>query len=128
MTNERALEILATLVKVPGRLRFISVAHRCLGQTCEAAREASANGKGVPSTEAERLTCEMYCAAYSDSSYSNPLADPAHYIIHDVTGINLNPKGYENRGMIEAVTAEGDRCVGYPPAVLKRVTQASNVF
>lgn len=126
MTNERALELLHTLVKVPGRLRFISVAHRCLGQTCEEARNNSANGKGVPSTEQELMACDMYAAAYSDPSYSNKLADPSHFVIHDVVEINENPKGYE--GMVEAVTAEGDRCVGYAAAVLKRVTQATNVF
>lgn len=129
MTDERALELLETLIKVPGRLRQITFTHKCMGTTCTEAMANSANGKGFPSTDQEKLACDMYCAAYSDVSYSNPLADPSHFFIHDIIGIKTNVEGFNNKeGLVEAYTAEGDRCVGYPAAVLKRVTQAVNVF
>ena len=128
MTHEYAWELLQKLSKQKGRLRFICATHKCLGETCNESRTNAVNHKGVPTTDAELAYCTEYATMHSDKTYSNPLADPAHYHLHDITGVNDKPRGYEGRGLVEATTDEGDRCVGYPAHVLKRVTQAVNVF
>ena len=51
----------------------------------------------------------------------NPLADPRAWVIHDVVKL----EGPDDRGRMVAYSAEGDATIGYPAALLKRLTEGA---
>lgn len=51
----------------------------------------------------------------------NPMADPRMWVCHDVVRI----EGPDARGRVRAHSREGDICLGYPRAVLRRLTEAA---
>lgn len=102
-----ALRILLHLVeKQPGALKIITATPSDKG---EAWLEHMAAGRGV------------LAAALADPSYTNPQADPALWVAHDVVRL----EGPTREGYYRAFSREGDICKGLPLALLRRLTEAT---
>lgn len=102
-----ALRILKHLVeKQPGALKIIT---------------ADPSDKGKAWREHMELGRPTLAAMLADPSYTNPLADPALWVVHDVVRI----EGPTRDGHYRAISAEGDFCMGAPLALLRRLTEAT---
>lgn len=117
LTHDDALIILQRKVNTPGALQVITATHQCLPG---AGIIRGANGKGVPSTEAEAAACAAYGAANAHPAYAHGLADPAHFVCLDVVRLD----GPDDKGRYTALAADGSYCQGYPANLLAKLTEA----
>lgn len=102
-----ALRILRHLVgRQPGALRIIT---------------ARPSDKGEAWLEHMALGRPALAAQLPDPTYSNPQADPALWVVHDVVRL----EGPDREGYYQAISAQGDRCKGAPLALLRRLTEAT---
>jgi hypothetical protein len=96
-TDDQAAMLLARYLATPGELRVITNEHRC--------------GVKIPRTDAEIAAC---------ATFPFPLTSHEHFVVNDVVSI----EGPDGKGRYTAFTNEGDRCIGYRPALLARLREA----
>ena len=97
MDRKQAIWTLQELLKKPGSLRIITA--ECVSEACTGAPTGS--------------------VGHDEGLFK--LADPRHFIIHDVVRL----EGPNHKGQVRAHSAEGDWCMGQPEALLARLLEAS---
>ena len=102
--NDKSLEELQALLKIPGARRVITNAHAC-------GPDGQDGASYIPRTEEELADCE---------AHELPLTHPHHFVCHDVVRL----EGPNEKGQVTAYTAEGDWCSGQPDALLRRLREA----
>jgi hypothetical protein len=110
--RERATKRLGELLKTPGNLRVITSEHACQGTRWDAETDARGAAAHPSRPEFDAARCD---------AYEYPLTDARHFVCHDVVAL----EGPDAKGRYRSVTAEGDYTIGYPEALLVRLTQAN---